>query len=67
MDNQKSPQDCGPEQKRHQEGNVQEKPSHMNQGNEAFRPDQQKNQSPGDRRENQKSPQPRQEPSRKAS
>ena len=67
MNNQKSPQDCDPEQKQRQEGLIQEKPSHMNQGSEAFLPDQQRNQSPDERRKNQKNPQPQQEPSRKAS
>ena len=58
---------CGSENlPRDEQGIRQEKPSHMNQGNQTFRPDQQKNIS-SDRREKQGSGQSDEERSRKAS
>lgn len=52
---------------RDQQRIAQERPSHMNQGNQAFRPDQQKNQNPGESRENQGTGEPVEDRSRKAS
>jgi hypothetical protein len=52
---------------RDQQRIAQERPSHMNQGNQTFRPDQQKNQNPDEGRENQGSGQPVEDRSRKAS
>ena len=66
--NQKQPeQDEQHNKQRDQQRIAQEKPSHLNQGNQAFRPDQQKNQNPAECRENQGSGQPVEDRSRKAS
>jgi hypothetical protein len=46
---------AGENMRRDEQGIQQEKPSHMNQGNQTFRPDLQKNKIPSDRRENQES------------
>jgi|HubBroStandDraft_5_1064220.scaffolds.fasta_scaffold163818_2 hypothetical protein len=63
--NQKQPeQDEQHNKQRDQERIAQERPSHLNQGNQAFRPDQ-KNQNPDECRENQG--QPVEDRSRKAS
>ena len=54
--NQKQPeQDEQHNKQRDQERIAQERPSHLNQGNQAFRPDQ-KNQNPDECRENQGQP-----------
>jgi hypothetical protein len=53
---------------REQQEISQEKPSHMNQGNQTFRPNQEKKQVPGERRENEGTGRPQQDDhSRKAS
>ena len=49
------------------QGMTQDKPSHMNQGNQTFRPDQQKSQPPRDQHENPKGGQQDEERPRKAS
>ena len=55
--NQKQPeQDEQHNKQRDQERTAQERPSHLNQGNQAFRPDQQKNQNPAECREHQGQP-----------
>jgi len=56
-----------PSKQRDQQRIAQEKPSHMNQGNQVFRPDQEKNQNPGEDREKQGSRQPAEDRSRRAS
>ena len=50
---------------RDQQGSTQNKPSHLNQGNKTFHPDQQRNQNPEECR--QESGKPQDERSRKAS
>ena len=52
---------------RDQQRIAQERPSHMNQGNQTFRPDQQKDQNPGEGSENQGSGKQVEDRSRKAS
>lgn len=66
MDDQKK--NCGDTgSQQSQQGIKQDKPSHMNQGNQTFYPNQQKKEQSSDRRKNPGSSQPHEEPARKAS
>jgi hypothetical protein len=68
MPDQRTPDNRGNENPQQEKQEItQNKPSHMNQGNKAFYPDQQRKQSSGDSGENEKSGQQQDDRSRKAS
>ena len=68
MTDPKTPPNCGSENAEKDEGRItQNKPSHMNQGNQTFYPDKQRSQSSGDPGENQNGSQQQEERPRKAS